>query len=206
MKRVSIVAALGLVMAGCASTPPDTTPRTPPAQPSPEQGQTQPLPPSQRQAPPQVPADRGGPSSSRQNQKQDQDDQSDTPPKEAPPQRAEAVSSPAVMSLMGRADTLAGSGHMDDAAATLERALDLEPRNAFIYQRLAAVRLAQGQADQAEQLAQKSNSVAGDNPFVEANNWKLIAEARKTAGDAKGASAASSKAVNYERSTAQYSQ
>lgn len=202
MKRVSIVAALGLVMAGCASAPPDTMPRTPPAQPSPQQGQTQPLPPSQRQAPPQVPADRGGPTPSRQNQSR----QPDTPPKEAPPQRAEAVSSPAVMSLMGRADTLAGSGHMDDAAATLERALDLEPRNAFVYQRLAAVRLAQGQAGQAEQLAQKSNSVAGDNPFVEADNWKLIAEARKTAGDAKGASAASSKAVNYERSTSQYSQ
>ena len=198
MKRVPIVAALGLVMAGCASAPPDTRPRTPPAQPSPQSGQTQPLPPSQRQAPPE--ADRSRPAASRPSR------EPAATRKPAPPQQAAAVSSPAVMSLMGRADTLASGGHMDDAAATLERALDLEPRNAFIYQRLAAVRLAQGQPGQAEQLVRKSNSVAGDNPFVEADNWKLIAEARKTAGDAKGASAASSKAVNYERSTAQYSQ
>ncbi len=70
-----------------------------------------------------------------------------------PPRTAAEASSPAVISLLGSADTLANGGHMDAAAATLERALDLEPRNPFIYQRLAAVRLAQGQTDQAEQMA-----------------------------------------------------
>lgn len=198
MKRFSVIAAAGLLIAGCASSPPGGGPRPQPQRAPQPTGQTQPLPPSQR--PQQVPAERGGASTARQSQRQAR------PQQPAPPQTAAEVSSPAVMSLMGRADTLASSGHMDDAAATLERALDLEPRNPFIYQRLAAVRLAQGEAGQAEQLANKSNSVAGDNPFVEADNWELIAEARKAAGDTRGADAASTKAVNYQRSTSQYSQ
>lgn len=204
MKRFSIIAATGLLIAGCASSPPGSGPRPQPQRAPQGTGQTQPLPPSQRpsssQSPQQPSAQRSEPSNTDETQRQARSRQP------APPQTAAAVSSPAVMSLLGRADTLASSGHMDDAAATLERALDLEPRNPFIYQRLAAVRLAQGEAGQAEQLANKSNSVAGDNPFVEADNWELIAEARKATGDTRGAEAASTKAVNYERSTSQYSQ
>lgn len=110
------------------------------------------------------------------------------------------------MSLLGSADTLAKAGHMDASAATLERALDIEPRNPFVYQRLAAVRLAQGQVGQAEQMAMKSNSLAGDNPYVKAANWRLIAEARSTDGDNQGASQASQRAVSFKQATSQYSQ
>ncbi|WP_423823966.1 tetratricopeptide repeat protein [Salinisphaera sp. SPP-AMP-43] len=124
----------------------------------------------------------------------------------APPRSAHEISSPAVMSLLGSADTLAQGGHMDAAASTLERALDLDPRNPFIYQRLAAVRLAQGQNGQAEQMAMKSNSVSNNNPFVEASNWQLIAEARHSAGNTQGASKAKAQAVNYRQSAAQYDQ
>lgn len=110
------------------------------------------------------------------------------------------------MSLLGNANTLAQAGHMDAAAATLDRALDLEPRNPFIYQRLAAVRLAEGDNGQAEQLAMKSNSVSDNNPFVEASNWRLIAAARRAAGNTQGASRAQAQAVNFRQATRQYSQ
>lgn len=123
-----------------------------------------------------------------------------------PPRSAEQVSSPAVRSLLGRADTLARNGNMDLASSTLERALDLEPRNPFIYQRLAAVKLAQDQPGQAEAMARKSNSVGGNNPFVRADNWQLIAEARRAAGDAAGASEAAAQAKNYQRTSLQLSQ
>lgn len=128
------------------------------------------------------------------------------PQVKTPPKQASQVSSPAVMSLLSSADALANAGHMDASASTLERALDIEPRNPFIYQRLAAVRLAQGQGAQAEQIAMKSNSVAGDNPLVESGNWRLIAEARSTSGDDRGASQASSRAVNLRDAASQYGQ
>lgn len=123
-----------------------------------------------------------------------------------PPKKASDVSSPAVMSLLGSADTLANSGHMEAAASTLERALGLEPRNPFIYQRLAAVRLAEGQNGQAIQMAKKSNSVSSNNPFVEARNWQLIAEARRQAGNTRGAQKASAQAVNFRQASSQYEQ
>lgn len=123
-----------------------------------------------------------------------------------PPRSADQASSPAVRSLLGRADTLARNGNMDLASSTLERALDLEPRNPFIYQRLAAVKLAQNQPGQAEAMARKSNSVGGNNPFVRADNWQLIAEARRAAGDSAGASEAAAQAKNYQRTSLQLTQ
>lgn len=127
-------------------------------------------------------------------------------PVKKPPRDPAEISSPAVMSLLGSADTLAKAGHMDASASTLERALDIEPRNPFVYQRLSAVRLAQGQAGQAEQMAMKSNSLAGDNPYVEAGNWRLIAEARRTSGNSRGASQANQRAVSFKQATSQYGQ
>lgn len=127
-------------------------------------------------------------------------------PVKVPPKQASQISSPAVMSLLGSADTLAKAGHMDASAATLERALDIAPRNPFIYQRLAAVRLAQGQTGQAEQMAMKSNSLSNNNPFVEAGNWRMIAEARRSSGDSQGAGQASARAANFSDAASQYSQ
>lgn len=121
-------------------------------------------------------------------------------PEKMPPRTAAEASSPAVMSLMNTADTLARNGNMDRAAATLERALSIEPRNPFIYSRLASVKLAEGETDQAESMARKSNSVAGDNPFIRADNWRLIAEARRTGGDRSGANDATGRAKAYRTS------
>jgi tetratricopeptide (TPR) repeat protein len=84
----------------------------------------------------------------------------------------------AIASLMdsARADTAAG--RLPDAAATLERALRLEPRNPRLWQELARVRLAQGDFVQAEQLAQRSNSWAGSDSALRAENARIIEDAR----------------------------
>src|SRR5258707_13042322 len=87
-----------------------------------------------------------------------------------------------------RADTAAG--RLANAAASLERALRIEPRNPRLWQELARVRLKQGDYAQAESTAARSNSWAGSDNALRADNWRLIAHAREARGDAEGARAA----------------
>jgi len=108
-------------------------------------------------------------------------------PAPAPAPRIEA---PAIALLMetARADT--GAGRLSNAAASLERALRIEPRNPRLWQELARVRLKQGDFAQAESTAARSNSWAGGDRDLRAENWRLIAQAREARGDSAGASAA----------------
>lgn len=80
------------------------------------------------------------------------------------------------------------------AAATLERALRIEPQQAYLWNRLAQVRLEQGYQAQAANLAARSNSLARDEPGLKQDNWRIIAAARRAAGDGAGAAAAEQKA------------
>ncbi len=89
------------------------------------------------------------------------------------------------------------AGQHEQAAAGLERALRIEPSNAYLWQHLAAVRLDQGKSRQAEQFAAKSNSVAGDSAPLRLRNWRIIAEARRLGGDAAGAREAEARAAQY---------
>jgi Tfp pilus assembly protein PilF len=96
-----------------------------------------------------------------------------------------------------RAD--AGAGRLANAAASLERALRIEPRNPRLWQELARVRLKQGEYAQAESVAARSNSWAGADNALRAENWRLIAEARAARGDAAGAQSALELAKRMER-------
>src|SRR5438105_15198087 len=96
-----------------------------------------------------------------------------------------------------RAD--AAAGRLTNAAASLERALRIEPRNPRLWQELARVRLKQGQYAQAESVAARSNSWAGSDNALRAENWRLIAEAREARGDADGARPARELATREER-------
>jgi Tfp pilus assembly protein PilF len=87
-----------------------------------------------------------------------------------------------------RAD--AAAGRLGTAAAQLERALRIEPRNPRLWQELARVRLKQADYAQAESTAARSNSWAGSDHALRAENWRLIAQAREARGDAEGARAA----------------
>jgi len=101
----------------------------------------------------------------------------ETAPAPSPPPST-ARETTAVASLMDSARVDAAAGRLPDAAATLERALRLEPRNPRLWQELARVRLAQGDFVQAEQLAQRSNSWAGSDSALRAENARIIEDAR----------------------------
>jgi predicted Zn-dependent protease len=108
----------------------------------------------------------------------------------SPPPPLAARESMAVAGLLESARADAGAGKLAEAAAALERALRIEPRNPRLWQELARVRLKQGQFAQAESVAARSNSWAGDDRGLRAENWRLIAQSREARGDREGAKAA----------------
>ncbi len=129
-------------------------------------------------------------------------DGSGTPPADIEgtvPERVEAPppapsTSGAVIALLERADDHRRAGNRDSEAATIERALRIDPNNARLWSRLAATRLEQGQPQQAEQLALKSNALSGADTRLQAQNWGLVARARWAMNDGAGARAAEKKA------------
>ncbi|MBK1732182.1 tetratricopeptide repeat protein [Thiococcus pfennigii] len=107
------------------------------------------------------------------------------------PDVAEAPQMPAAaQSLTQRAEQQRQARDYAGAAASLERALRIEPQSAYLWNRLARVRLEQGLISQAGNLAARSNSLAGDEPSLKQDNWAMIAVARRSAGDAAGAAEA----------------
>ena len=112
-------------------------------------------------------------------------------PEPAPlPEPAARTENLAIAGLMDGARSDAAAGRLTNAAASLERALRIEPRNPRLWQELARVRLKQGDYAQAESTAARSNSWAGGDNQLRAENWRLIAQARDARGDAEGAKAA----------------
>lgn len=105
----------------------------------------------------------------------------------------------AVRSLAEQAQIDRDLGRTANAAANLERALRIEPGNASLWQALARLRLSQGEYEQAENLAARANSWAGNDRGLRAGNWRLISEARRARGDEEGAHTAASRAAEFER-------
>ncbi len=104
---------------------------------------------------------------------------------------------PAVVALLSKADQSYKDGQFDQAVSTIERALRIEPRNAKLVYKLAAVRLRQNKARLAENLAKKAALLAGNNTLIKRRAWLLIAEARRMQGNRVGAKEAKTKAENY---------
>lgn len=103
-------------------------------------------------------------------------------------QPSSSTQSPAVQALVEVARQQADRGDMEAAAASLERALVIEPQNPHLWNRLALVRLAQGALGPAAELAAKSNLYAGAEPALQVRNWRLIAQVRERQGDTRAAS------------------
>ena len=112
---------------------------------------------------------------------------------------AEPAARPAPMVLLTRAQALANAGKPAEAAATLERAIRIEPRNPWLWHRLAVLRLQEGQHSLAVELAKKSNVLAPSNRRLVAGNWLLIGKARAGLRDAEGAARARARARAYLR-------
>ena len=100
----------------------------------------------------------------------------------------------AVVALLDRADGYRQAGDISNEAATIERALRIDPGNAHLWHRLAATRLKQGQPQQAEQLALKSNALSAGDTRLQAGNWRLVAKARWSMDDSAGARVAENRA------------
>lgn len=99
-----------------------------------------------------------------------------------------------VLALLTSAQQLQSGGDLDGASSSLERAQRIAPREPQVLYRLAEVRLAQGDAAQAEQLARRGLTYANGRPALQAGLWGLIAQARERQGDAAGAAQARERA------------
>ena len=111
-----------------------------------------------------------------------------SPPKtpiSKPAQSAGAVSKLSVAAL-----SQYRSGKYTNAAATLERALRIAPRNASIWNQLAAVRLRQKKWRLALNMAAKSNALVANQDQLQRQNWLIMAKAYRALGQNDKADAA----------------
>ncbi len=104
----------------------------------------------------------------------------------------------AVTALVVAARNAAATDKLDAAGASLERALRIESHNPALWHELAKLRLQQGEYQQVESLAAKSNGWTGNNKSLYAENWRLIGQARLKRGDYAGAQAAFDKAAEIK--------
>ncbi|MGR9037638.1 MAG: tetratricopeptide repeat protein [Gammaproteobacteria bacterium] len=133
--------------------------------------------------------------------------QSVLPPKAAEPEAVELTPfqpiepssslSPAVGALMLAANENSQKGNIDTAAASIDRALKIEPRNPALYYKLALIRLKQSKPLEAENLAKKSALLAAGDRQLKKHSWLLIAHAREMRRDFKGARDARAKAEGF---------
>lgn len=125
---------------------------------------------------------------------------------EAPPERDQGepmsgegtvrheVDNRAVAMLWDEAEQARREGRLESAVSSLERAVKLAPEDPVLWSRLSELRFRQERFAEAENLAAKSNSLAGDRRLLRFRNWLLIAEARARRGDAEGAEQARAEA------------
>ena len=157
MKRLILTAAIGLAAAGCSMLP--NPPATPePAPPAPPPPSVQPI---VIEAPPEPP-----------------------PP---PPPPAVEPATVIAEALLDEARILEDAGSPSEAAATIEQAIRIEPRNGELWLQLAVFRLSNGQAAMAEQSARKALLFLQAGSPGERQAWLVIADAREAQGDVESA-------------------
>ena len=113
------------------------------------------------------------------------------------PMEATAALSPAVGALVLAANQNSRSGDLELAAASLERAIRIEPRNANLFYKLALLRLKQEKPRLAEDLAKKSALLAASDNKLKKHCWLLIAHVREKQQNFAGAKEARAKAENF---------
>ena len=155
-----------LLMTGCASTP-DMTPL-----PTPDISSSTQIDDSVRRPTPVYEFPEAGAQG---------DSATDMEPLSKPPTYSNETTSTSrtVLALLDQATKMEQSGNPEKAAATLERALRIEPKNARLWHRLAVIRYQQGQYTQAESLAAKSSTLAQDDWELKQKNAELIERVRQ---------------------------
>jgi tetratricopeptide (TPR) repeat protein len=87
-----------------------------------------------------------------------------------------------VAGLMAKANSQMDAGELEQAQATLERALRIAPYDPLVLTRLAEVKLELGSPAQAEALANKSNGLVRGDEALRTYNNQLIDAARRAQG------------------------
>jgi Tetratricopeptide repeat len=84
--------------------------------------------------------------------------------------------SPATAALVAQAHKQETGGNYAPAAATLERALRIEPENPLLWTELGQIRLGEGNAAQADSMGHKALALATGDTQAQASAWRLIAD------------------------------
>lgn len=90
--------------------------------------------------------------------------------------------SAATGALVTQARGATARGDFDAAAATLERALRIEPDNPLVWIEMGRMRLASGDAAQAENMGRRALALAAGAPREQSGAWRLIADALRARG------------------------
>jgi tetratricopeptide (TPR) repeat protein len=111
------------------------------------------------------------------------------PPPAAPPAPAIPQAPPrenhlsaATHSLVTQARTQMSHGDLDGASATLDRALRIEPNNPLLWIELGRLRIAEGDAHQAEGCGRKALALASGDRGTQAQAGRLLADALRAQG------------------------
>lgn len=105
-----------------------------------------------------------------------------TPERPAPPPARQFHLGPASSALVAQAHAQAGGGDYGQAAATLERALRIEPDNPLVWIELGRVHLAANDAAQADAMGHKALALATGDPAAQSSAWHLIADSLRASG------------------------
>jgi hypothetical protein len=106
----------------------------------------------------------------------------DEPTPLPPPVVREPTLGAASRALVSQAQTQVTSKNYTVAAASIERALRIEPDNPLLWIELGKVRQAEGNYSQAENMGRKAASMAVNAPRTQAAAWTLIAESLRARG------------------------
>ena len=83
---------------------------------------------------------------------------------------------PATAALVAQAHKQATSGNYEPAAATIKRALRIEPENPLLWTELGQIRLSEGNAAQADGMGHKALALATGDVTAQSSAWRLIAD------------------------------
>jgi len=144
------------VLSACAAPSPYQKPAPPPQQP----GETPPAETRPGEAPSTVP---------------------EPQPPPAPVVREPTLGA-ASRALVSQAQTQMATKNYAVAAASIERALRIEPDNPLLWIELGKVRFAEGNFVQAENMARKAVSMSVNAPRAQSSSWRLIAESYRARG------------------------
>jgi tetratricopeptide (TPR) repeat protein len=135
--------------------------------------------PYQRPAPPTTPSEESPPV---QTQPGEPPSTVEEPQPLPAPVVREPTLGPASRALVSQAQTQLATKNYPVAAASIERALRIEPDNPLLWIELGKVRLAEGNYVQAENVGRKAVSMSVNAPRAQSSAWQLIADSYRARG------------------------